>query len=169
MPPHITLRPIQPTDFAAWKPLWEGYNAFYGREGATALPDEITQATWQRFFDSSEPVHAFIATTQNAPSKEAEGSASGSESERLVGLVHYLFHRSTTRLNDVCYLQDLFVAPQHRGQRIAADLIQAVYAAAADQNSSRVYWTTQTTNTSGRALYDKVAKHAGVIVYTHEL
>jgi GNAT superfamily N-acetyltransferase len=112
MPPHITIRPIQPTDFAAWKPLWDGYNAFYGREGATALPDHITQATWQRFFASSEPVHALVATTQDASSQ--------GESEQLVGLVHYLFHRSTTRLNDVCYLQDLFVAPEHRGKRIAA-------------------------------------------------
>ncbi len=161
MPAHITIRPIQPNDYAAWKPLWDGYNAFYGREGATALPDEITQATWQRFFDSSEPVHALVATARDASSQAG--------SEQLVGLVHYLFHRSTTRLNDVCYLQDLFVAPEHRGKRIAAALIQAVYDAAAQQSSSRVYWTTQTTNTSGRALYDKLAKHAGFIVYSHEL
>jgi GNAT superfamily N-acetyltransferase len=157
MPPHISIRPIQPTDFAAWKPLWDAYNAFYGREGASALPDQITQATWQRFFDKDEPVHAFVASLQTT------------EGERLVGLVHYLFHRSTTRLNHVCYLQDLIVAPEHRGQRIGAQLIQAVYAAAAQQSSSRVYWTTQTTNTSGRALYDKLAKHAGFIVYSHEL
>lgn len=161
MPPHISIRPIQPSDFAAWKPLWDGYNAFYGREGATALPDQITQATWQRFFDSGEPVHALVATARDASSQAG--------SEQLVGLVHYLFHRSTTRLHDVCYLQDLFVAPEHRGQRIAADLIAAVYAAAGERGSSRVYWTTQTTNTSGRALYDKLAKHAGFIVYSHEL
>ncbi len=98
MPPHIIIRPIQPSDFAAWKPLWDGYNAFYGREGATALPDEITQATWQRFFDSSEPVHALVATAQDASSQ----GAAGSEGEQLVGLVHYLFHRSTTRLPVVC-------------------------------------------------------------------
>ncbi len=165
MQPDITIRPIQPNDYAAWKPLWDGYNAFYGREGATALQGEITQATWQRFFDSSEPVHAFVAIKQEASSK----GSTESNSAQLVGFVHYLFHRSTTRLNDVCYLQDLFVAPEHRGQRIAADLIAAVYAAAAQQKSSRVYWTTQTTNTSGRALYDKLAKHAGFIVYSHEL
>ena len=161
MPPHISIRPIQPSDFAAWKLLWDGYNAFYGREGATALPDQITQATWRRFFDSGEPVHALVATARDASSQAG--------SEQLVGLVHYLFHRSTTRLHDVCYLQDLFVAPEHRGQRIAADLIAAVYAAAGERGSSRVYWTTQTTNTSGRALYDKLAKHAGFIVYSHEL
>jgi ribosomal protein S18 acetylase RimI-like enzyme len=111
----------------------------------------------QRFFDKDEPVHAFVASLQTP------------EGEQFVGLVHYLFHRSTTRLNHVCYLQDLIVAPEHRGQRIAAALIEAVYTAAAQQTSSRVYWTTQTTNTSGRALYDKLAKHAGFIVYSHEL
>jgi ribosomal protein S18 acetylase RimI-like enzyme len=157
MPPHITIRPIQTADFDAWKPLWDAYNAFYGRESATALPFEITQATWQRFLDSGEPVHALVASLQTP------------EGEQLVGLVHYLFHRSTTRPSDVCYLQDLIVAPEHRGQRIAAALFAAVYAAAAQQASSRVYWTTQTTNTSGRALYDKLAKHAGFIVYSHEL
>jgi GNAT superfamily N-acetyltransferase len=161
MPPHISIRPIQPSDFAAWKPLWDGYNSFYGREGATALPDQITRATWRRFFDSGEPVHAMVATARDASSQAG--------SEQLVGLVHYLFHHSTTRLHDVCYLQDLFVAPEHRGQRIAADLIAAVYAAAGERGSSRVYWTTQTTNTSGRALYDKLAKHTGFIVYSHEL
>ena len=148
------IREIQKNDYAQWLPLWDGYNALYGRQGATALPLQITESTWARFFNPNEPVFAWVA-------EDADG--------KLVGLVHYLFHRSTTRLHDVCYLQDLFVAPEHRGQRIAADLIAAVYAAAGERGSSRVYWTTQTTNTSGRALYDKLAKHAGLIVYSHEL
>jgi ribosomal protein S18 acetylase RimI-like enzyme len=84
-------------------------------------------------------------------------------------LVHYLFHRSTSRLQDVCYLQDLFVLPSHRGRRIGQDLIEAVYAAAAAAGCTRVYWQTQVSNTAGRALYDRVAQHAGFIVYSHEL
>jgi len=88
---------------------------------------------------------------------------------RIVGIAHYLFHRSTTRLHDVCYLQDLFTSQEYRGRGVGRLLIQAVYAAASAAQSSRVYWTTQTTNEAGRALYDKVAKHAGFIVYSHEL
>jgi GNAT superfamily N-acetyltransferase len=117
------------------------------------LPEAITQATWDRFHNQTEPVHALVA----------------SEGTLVVGLVHYLFHRSTTRLNEVCYLQDLFTRPSHRGLRIAPKLIEAVYAAAREAGSSRVYWQTQATNASGRALYDKVAHHAGFIVYSHEL
>ncbi len=88
---------------------------------------------------------------------------------RIVGLVHYLFHRSTTRLRDVCYLQDLFTVEQLRGRGIGRRLILAVYQAGREMGCSRVYRHTQTFNTKGRALYDKVAEHKDFIVYAHEL
>ena len=87
----------------------------------------------------------------------------------LVGLAHYLFHRSTTRLHDVCYLQDLFTLPAARGRGVGRSLIDAVYAAAREAGSSRVYWQTQTSNAAGRRLYDKMATHSGFIVYAQEL
>jgi GNAT superfamily N-acetyltransferase len=153
MSDQLVIRPIDPTDLAGWRPLWDGYNAFYGRSGATALPESITQVTWDRFFDPTEPVHALVAET----------------SGRIVGLAHYIFHRSTTRLHDVCYLQDLFTAPDRRGLGVGRQLIEGVYDKARAAGSSRVYWQTQATNAAGRALYDKVARHAGFIVYAHEL
>jgi len=153
MQTQITIRAIRESDYAGWRPLWDGYNAFYGRSGATALAEDITAATWGRFFQPSEPVHALVA--------EVGG--------QLVGLVHCVFHRSTTRLHDVCYLQDLFTAEDVRGQGIGRRLIEAVYGAARHAGSSRVYWQTQATNAAGRALYDKLARHNGFIVYSHEL
>ena len=149
----ILIRPIERADYAGWRPLWDGYNAFYGRVGETALPEQITSATWERFFDASEPVHAFVALHQN----------------QIVGITHYLFHRSTTRLNDVCYLQDLFTVEHLRGKGIGRQLILAVYEAARQAGCSRVYWLTHMTNAKGRALYDKVGEHKGFIVYMHEL
>jgi GNAT superfamily N-acetyltransferase len=147
------IRPVRRTDQQQWRPLWDGYNAFYGREGETALNEAITQSTWERFFMSGEPVRCLVA--------EKDG--------RLVGLTHYIFHRSTTRLNDICYLQDLFTAAALRGQGIGRQLILAVYQAATAAACSRVYWQTQVTNAAGRALYDKVARHHGFIVYSYEL
>jgi hypothetical protein len=88
----LTVRPVDPADYDAWLPLWDGYNRFYGRFGPTALPGEITRMTWARFFDAYEPGHALVA--------ESDG--------KLLGLVHYLFHRSTTMIGPTCYLQDLF-------------------------------------------------------------
>ena len=153
MPPAITVRPLRESDYQEWLPLWNGYNAFYGREGPTALDPEVTRTSWHRFFDPAEPVFALVA--------ESGG--------KVVGLTHYLYHRSTTRIALTCYLQDLFTAPEARGQGIGRALIQAVYAAASSSGIQRVYWQTHETNAAGRLLYDKVAKHYGFIVYAHDV
>ncbi len=150
---ELVVRPLRPTDLAAWRAMWDGYNAFYGRHGATALAEPITAQTWARLLDEHEPVHARVA--------ERDG--------QLVGLVHWVFHRSTSRLADVCYLQDLFTHPEVRGQGVGRALIQAVYAKAQEAGASRVYWTTHETNIPGRLLYDQVGQHAGFIVYNREL
>ncbi len=94
MSPELLIRQVRKDDFQQWKHLWDGYNAFYGRKDATALPDEITRSTWTRFFDSYEPVHALVAE----------------QSGQLLGLVHFIFHRSTISIQPTCYLQDLFTA-----------------------------------------------------------
>ena len=145
----VTVRPITPTDFPAWLPLWDGYNAFYGRSGATALPREITDTTWARFFDKAEPVHALVA--------ERDGV--------IVGIVHYLFHRSTTLIGPNCYLQDLFTDADARGSGVGRALIEAVCQAARAAGGTRVYWHTHETNATARRLYDQVAVNGGFIVY----
>ena len=150
---EVIVRPVALADYSGWRPLWDGYNEFYGRSGPSALAENITAATWQRFFAPEEPVHALVA--------EADG--------QLAGIAHYLFHRSTTRLNDVCYLQDLFTTERLRGRGIGRRLVHAVYAIARAAGSSRVYWQTHTTNAAGRALYEQVAQHQGFIVYTQDL
>jgi GNAT superfamily N-acetyltransferase len=149
----LHIRPIERSDYDGWRPLWDAYNAFYGRIGATALPENISASTWERFFSPDEPVHALVAEYQG----------------KIVGFAHYLFHRSTTRLHDVCYLQDLLTDEALRGKGIGRRLVLAVYDAARRAGSSRVYWQTQSSNAAGRALYDKIAQHKGFIVYASEL
>ena len=142
------VRPVQPGDYEQWLPLWDGYNAFYGRAGETALPLEITKATWARFFDAYEPVHALVAA--------ADGE--------LLGLVHYIFHRNTIMLQPTCYLQDLFAAPSARGRGVGEALIEGVYEAAREAGLNTVYWHTQDSNVVARRLYDRVAAASGFIV-----
>jgi GNAT superfamily N-acetyltransferase len=145
----FTVRPLANSDFHQWLPLWEGYNAFYGRSGPTALDGNVTKTTWERFFDPSEPVYARVA--------QSEG--------RLVGLVHYIFHRSTIYTGPVCYLQDLFTAPAVRGKGIAKALISTVCEQARAAYARRVYWLTHETNATARRLYDQIAEQSGFIVY----
>src|SRR5260221_11480063 len=106
----VVVRPIAPADYADWRVLWDGYNAFYGRSGSSALPENVVQTTWTRFFDQSEPVHALVAILER----------------RIVGLAHYLFHRSTILCESTCYMQDLFTADILRGRGIGRVLIERV-------------------------------------------
>jgi GNAT superfamily N-acetyltransferase len=149
MPIPSTIRPVVPEDYRQWLPLWEGYNRFYGRFGPTALRDTITQMTWARFFDAYEPLHALVAE----------------DAGQLVGLVHYIFHRSTISIAPTCYLQDLFTNESVRGQGIGRKLINAVYEQAKLAGIHRVYWHTHESNSTAMKLYDQVAERSGFVVF----
>lgn len=145
----MIIRTPTQADFDQWLLLWDGYNDFYGRSGPTALPLDVTHATWSRFFDPDEPVHALVAE---------EGGA-------LIGLAHFLFHRSTISIPPTCYLQDLFTSKEARAQGVGTALIEEVCEQARARSSARVYWQTHETNVEARKLYDRIAERSGFIVY----
>jgi GNAT superfamily N-acetyltransferase len=139
------IRPLKLSDRAQWEALWNGYLRFYRRR----LPAAVTQGTFERLVAPQQQPHALVA--------ESDG--------RLLGLVHFLFHSSTWSLQQICYLEDLFVDPGVRGGGIGRALIQAVYAAADRVQASEVYWMTQEFNAEGRALYDTLAHRTSFIRY----
>jgi GNAT superfamily N-acetyltransferase len=145
----MRVREVALADHDQWRPLWDGYNEFYGRIGPTALPEQVSAATWARFFDANEPVFCLVAE----------------QAGQLVGLTHYLFHRSTNTIEPVCYLQDLFTSPAARGRGVARALIEAVYDRARDAGSPRVYWQTHETNLTAQRLYERLAERSGFIVF----
>jgi len=132
-----------------WLPLWQGYLTFY----ETQLPDEITDLTWRRLHDDTESLNILAAY----------------DADRMMGIVHYLFHRSTWARNAYCYLEDLFVSPQSRGTGAGRLLIEAVRQQAQDAGASRLYWTTRETNTTARALYDRLATATDFMQYRMKL
>lgn len=146
---ECTVRPLVPADRTAWEPLWQGYQEFYH---ARLLP-EMTDLTWARFHDPSEPMYALGAFVEG----------------ELRAIVHYIFHRSCWTPGPYCYLQDLFTHPDFRGTGLGRTLIEAVYAAAAEAGASRVYWLTHETNTGAMQLYDKVAGKTGFVQYRKTL
>ncbi|GGC71571.1 GNAT family N-acetyltransferase [Chelatococcus reniformis] len=141
----ITVRALNSDDRAAWEPLWRGYLDFY-RTSQTA---ELKDLVWRRILDAGEPIHGLAAV--------AEG--------RIIGIVHYVFHRATWSATDYCYLEDLFTSPDARGKGVGRALIEAVYERARVHGSTRVYWLTHETNAPARLLYDQVAEFAGFIQY----
>lgn len=145
----VTIRAIERKDYDQWALLWQAYRHFY----ESPAPADVTEATWNRFFDGLEPVRAWVA--------EQDG--------HLVGLVHFIFHRSTWFVGPVCYLQDLYTLESLRGQGIGRALIETVYAQAHQNNAARVYWLTHASNLAAQALYDKMADRSGFIQYRKNL
>lgn len=146
----MIVRPVEPPDFDRWLPLWDGYNRFYD---LPALPADVTRATWARFLDPAQAMHALVAE----------------DGARLLGLTHYLYHGSTWSIEPVCYLRDLYTAENARGRGIGRALIEGVYERARADGAVSVYWQTHETNGVARALYDRLAERSGFIIYEKEL
>lgn len=142
----LTVRPLRPNDRPAWTALWRAYLEFY----ETSVADEVYDMTFSRLMGSDpQDFTALIA--------EVDGT--------VVGLVHYLFHRHCWKIENVCYLQDLYAHPDMRGKGVGRALIEAVYAAADAQGAPTVYWMTQDFNTNARQLYDRIGTVTPFIKY----
>jgi GNAT superfamily N-acetyltransferase len=141
----VVIKPVGKDERAAWEPLWKAYQVFY----ETRLSEENNGVLWERLHDPAEPMFLL-------------GAYAGGN---LVGITHFLYHRSCWSIGNYCYLQDLFVVPEARGRGAGRALIEAVYATAKEAGVSRVHWLTQEGNATARALYDKLADRSGFIQY----
>jgi GNAT superfamily N-acetyltransferase len=140
------IRPIEPADEPAWRLLWRDYLAFY----ETELPATVYATTFARLTDPSvRDYQGLLALRDDAP----------------VGLAHYIFHRHGWHVADVCYLQDLYVAPAARGTGAGRALIEAVYAEADAAGAADVYWLTQEFNVTARRLYDRIGRATPFVKY----
>lgn len=143
----LEIRPIVPDDRPAWGDLWRAYLDFY----ETTLPEAVYDTTFGRLLSPDHP-------DQNGLIALLDG--------RAVGLVHYIYHAHNWRVEQVCYLQDLYAAPEARGMGIGRALIEAVYARADADGRPAVYWMTQDFNTTARQLYDRIATVTPFIKYS---
>ena len=142
----VAVRPLKDSDKSEWHRLWRDYLAFY----ETTLPPEIYETYFARLLgDDPQDYHGLIATVDDAP----------------VGLTHYVFHRHGWKIENVCYLQDLYADPNVRGQGVGRALIQAVYDAADAAGARDVYWLTQDFNTTARQLYDRIGTLTPFVKY----
>jgi len=140
------MRPLVAADRAGWEPLWQGYLQFYKAQVAS----DVSDLTFARLTGGREPMGGFVAVDQAG---------------KLIGIVHWINHRSCWTAGDYCYLQDLFVATDQRGGGIGRMLIEAVYDKARSLGCPRVHWLTHETNTDAMLLYDRIADRSGFVQY----
>ena len=145
----VEVRALGAADHPAWYPLWRAYQVFYKSD----IPESVSAVSFARMLDPAEPVHGALAW--------ADGVA--------VGMAHWLTHRTTWTTGDHCYLNDLYVSEAVRRGGIGRQLIEHVYADAAQRGCSQVYWLTHETNATAQRLYNGVATRTGFIHYAHKL
>ena len=142
----LTIRPLSRDDHDDWRRLWTLYLEFY----ETSVAEEVYATTWERFFTDDPNEFECIVAEQDG---------------KLVGIVHYLFHRHCWKVENVCYLQDLYADAEVRGTGVGRALIEAVYKAADEAGAPAVYWLTQEFNHTARQLYDRIGKLTPFIRY----
>ena len=142
---QIDIRQVTAADHAAWLPLWQAYLKFYNTE----LPDAVSQSTWQRLIDASEPTHSALAWQDG----------------KAVGMVNFIYHRSNWSIENSCYLQDLLVDPSQRGTGVGRKLIEFVYVTAKADGCCKVHWLTHETNATAIQLYERIAERPGFIQF----
>ena len=84
------------------------------------------------------------------PSPRAKGKS------QLIGVANYVLHPYTWGTDLICYLEDLFVAEDARGDRRGKALIDALVHMAKVKGWPRVYWHTHEDNEVARSLYDQI-------------
>ena len=141
----LAIRSLLPNDEPTWRRLWRGYCDFYDAK----VPDAVTQRTWKRILDPDSAVMCIVA--------EQDG--------RVVGFAHCVVHENTWETQPVCYLEDLFVDPEHRGQGVGRALLEWLRNAMRAEGWARLYWMTRRDNAAARALYDRFAQADDFVRY----
>lgn len=145
-----SVRPVTKEDESKWRHYWAAYNDFYKR----TISEEVTATTFSRFLDTNQQMFCAVA--------EDEG--------QVIGFVTWFPHMSTSRIEPVVYLNDLFVDPSIRTSGIGGKLIDyACEHAKTTLGAGSVYWLTQHFNHAAQLLYVKKATKSDFVHYSKTL
>jgi|SRR6185437_784368 GNAT superfamily N-acetyltransferase len=146
----ITITPPRPEDYAQWRQLYEGYATFY----RVAMNDDIARRVWGWLLDPGHVLEALVAR---------------SASRGVVGLAHFRAMPRPLSGSVAGFLDDLFVAPELRGQRVADRLIAAMGEIGRQRGWTLIRWLTGDDNFRARGVYDRLAKRTMWITYQMDL
>ena len=139
------IREIQLKDKVEWEKLYKGYADFYKVE----MNDKILQTIWSWLHDKSHDVEGLVYEVE----------------DKIIGLAHYRRMPSPLRGQYIGFLDDLFVDPKYRGQKIGEKLINQMKEISISRGWNLVRWITRNDNTKAKSLYDRVSEKTTWDVY----
>ncbi|WP_270935589.1 GNAT family N-acetyltransferase [Falsiroseomonas oryzae] len=146
----LRIVPLHARHREDWERLYAGYAEFY----RVTQTEEMRATVWGWIMDPGHEVKALVA-------EDAAG--------RAIGLAHYRPFARPLSASIGGFLDDLFVAPEARGRRVADTLIEAVAAEGRRRGWSVIRWITADDNYRGRGVYDRLATRTMWITYDRKL
>ena len=139
------IREIHSKDKKQWEKLYKGYAVFYKVE----MNNQILKTVWDWLNDKNHELKGI--------GYEIDG--------KIVGLAHYRKLLSPLKGKYIGYLDDIFVDPEYRGQKIAKKLLNKIKEISKANGWNLVRWQTDEDNFTAKKLYDKVATKTKKNVY----
>ena len=132
------IREIKTSDQDEWEALYRGYADFYKVE----MNDEILKTVWKWLHDKDHEVKGMVYEFEN----------------KIVGLAHYRRIPRPLRGKYIGFLDDIYVVPKYRGNKIGEKLIYELNKISKKNNWGLVRWNTRNDNMRAKSLYDRIAK-----------
>lgn len=144
---ELTVRYAIAEDQKDWVAMW--------RKFLHDKPDEPGDRTteeknWSRIMDTTNPLRCLVGIDANG---------------NKVGFILFVVFPFTWSVLDVCYLEDLFVAPEARRKGYARALIDALAEVGRKENWYKIFWMTEADNQPAQRLYDTVARRMDYLRY----
>ena len=139
------IRKLEQKDKENWEKLYFGYAKFY----KVPMNSSILNTLWEWIQDENHIVKGICF--------ELEG--------KIVGIAHYRTMPRPIKGEYIGFLDDLFVKPDFRGQKIAQKLINYLKSISKVNNWEGIRWITQSSNENAKKLYDKIANNTGFELY----
>ena len=139
------IRFLEQKDKKNWFKLYNGYANFY----KVPMNKKILETLWGWIHDDSHIINGICYELE----------------DRIVGIAHYRTMPRPIKGKYIGFLDDLFVEPNFRGQKIAQKLINHLKLLSKDNNWDGIRWITHFSNENAKKLYDKIANNTGFELY----
>jgi len=139
------IRNIEGKDKKNWMKLYCGYAKFY----KVPMNQDILDTLWGWILDNNHIVNGICYELDS----------------NIVGIAHYRTMPRPIKGKYIGFLDDLFVDPEFRGQKIAQKLINHLKSLSQANNWDGIRWITHSSNENAKKLYDKIANNTGFELY----